>query len=142
MHEDVRGKKLLILGAYGSEIEIVNVAHRMGVYTITTDNHMNWDEAPAKKISDEAWNISWSDIDTLADMCRKNHVDGVIAGFSERRVNFAAKLSEKLHTSFYAGEGGQNYVISSTSRALSLHVLTRGSESPRDSRRLLPQFSL
>ncbi len=59
------GKKLLILGAYNSEIEIVNCAHEMGLTTIVTDNHTDWNFAPAKYVADEAWNISWSDIDTL-----------------------------------------------------------------------------
>lgn len=123
MYEDVRGKKLLILGAYQSEMDIVKVARKMGVYTITTDNHTNWDEAPAKKISDEAWNISWSDMDTLAEMCRLHHVDGVMAGFSERRVGFGAELSEKINTPFYAGGWGVNYVLSSAKQASRQHVL-------------------
>ena len=106
MYEDVKGKKLLVLGAYASETDIVNAARKMGVYTITTDNHTNWDDAPAKKVSDEAWNISYMDIDALAEKCRESHVDGVMAGVGGLRVRSALALSEKLDTPFYARGGG------------------------------------
>ncbi len=90
-------KKILILGANNTETTIVNAAKEMGVYTIVTDNHDDWDLSPAKKHADEAWNVSWSDIDTLEDLCRKNAVSGVIAGFSEFRVDCMIQLCERLH---------------------------------------------
>lgn len=101
MYEDLKGKKLLILGATPDECQIVDTAKSLGVYTITTDNHENWDDAPAKKMSDEAWNISWSDINTLKAQALDYGVDGVIAGYSEFRTNCAIKLSRELGTSFY-----------------------------------------
>lgn len=102
MYKSLTGKKLLILGATKTEIEIVNAAKELGVYTITTDNHENWHDAPAKYVSDEAWNISWSDIATLKNKCIENHIDGVMAGFSEKRVFQANILSEALGKPFYA----------------------------------------
>ncbi len=102
MPEQLKGKKLLILGAYSTEIEIVNAAKQLGVYTITTDNHENWKDAPAKYVSDEALNISWSDIDSLSDYCREKDVDGVLSGFSERRVLQGQLLCEVIKKPFYA----------------------------------------
>ncbi len=107
MYEDLKGKRLLILGATQDECEIVNAAHSLGVFTITTDNHDNWDDAPAKKISDEAWNISWSDISALKHKALQNHVDGVIAGYSEFRTNCAIQLSRELGTIFYIQDENQ-----------------------------------
>ena len=101
MFEDLKGKRLLILGATRDECQIVLAAQSMGVYTITTDNHTDWDDAPAKKISDEAWNISWADIDALKEKAIESKVDGVLAGYSEFRTNCAIKLSRALGTSFY-----------------------------------------
>ena len=106
MYEDVKGKRLLILGAYVSETDIVNAAHKMGVYTFVTDNHTNWDDAPAKKVSDEAWNISYMDVEALAEKCRENRIDGVMAGVGGLRVRSALALSEILDTPFYARVGG------------------------------------
>ena len=95
-------KKLLILGATYTEIEIINAAKRMNLYVIVTDNHTDWSLAPAKYLADEAWNISWSDIETLKQQCMSNGVNGVMAGFSEKRVICAQKLCEQLNLPFYA----------------------------------------
>jgi len=99
-------RKLLVLGAYSTEIEIVEEARKMGLYVIVTDNHEDWTDAPAKYVADEAWDISWSDIDTLKTQCELSGVMGVMAGFSERRILCAQKLCAVLGKPFYA-EGAQ-----------------------------------
>lgn len=99
-------RKLLVLGAYSTEIEIVEEARRMGLYVIVTDNHEDWTDAPAKYVADEAWDISWSDIEALKTQCENCGVTGVMAGFSERRILCAQKLCAALGRPFYA-EGAQ-----------------------------------
>ena len=89
--------KLLILGGNPTEIEIVERAKKLGLYTIVTDNHTDWKLSPAKQLADEGWNISWSDVDTLAKECQEENVNGVIAGFSEFRVDNMIQLCERLH---------------------------------------------
>lgn len=89
-------KKLLILGGNYVEIDLVKRAKELGVYTIVTDNHANVEDSPAKEIADEKWFISWSDLDTLEKMCIRNKVDGIIAGFSEFRVEQLIKLCGRL----------------------------------------------
>lgn len=111
MYEALKGKKLLILGAYSTEIEIINAAKELGVYTITTDNHENWDDAPAKKESDEAWNISWSDINSLRTKCLEEKIDGIMAGFSERRVYYAELLSEEINKPFYTNGANLDVIL-------------------------------
>ena len=108
---DIKGKKLLVLGAYASETEIINEAHKMGLIVIVTDNHENWNDAPAKLMADEAWNVSWSDIDALRKKCKDENVDGIMAGFSERRIHFAQELSEILGKPFYANGTKLNVII-------------------------------
>lgn len=90
-------KKILILGGNYVEIEIVKRAKALGYYTIVTDNHENWSLSPAKQIADEGWNISWSDIDVLESKCRESMVNGVLAGFSEFRVESMIKLCARLN---------------------------------------------
>lgn len=104
--------KLLILGAYNTEIEIVNAAKKQGYYTIVTDNHLDYNLAPAKKIADEAWNISFTDLDALVSKCQEVQVDGIMAGFSELRVLYATKLAEKLYKPFYANGSNIDTIIS------------------------------
>lgn len=94
-------KKLLILGAYYTEIKIIERARALGYYTIVTDNHTDSMLSPAKAVADEAWNISWTDIDKLCIQCAACQVDGVIAGFSEFRVESMIHLCEKLNLPCY-----------------------------------------
>lgn len=107
VYSDLNGKRLLVLGAARTDSQIVSAAKELGVYTIVTDNHENWDEAPAKKIADEAWNISWSDLPALIKKAKDRRVDGVLAGYSEFRVNYAIKLSRALGTFFYVTDENQ-----------------------------------
>lgn len=94
-------KKILILGATHNEGLIVERARKKGIYTIVTDNHEDWSFSPAKYIADEAWNISWSDVESLYNKCLLYNINGVIAGFSEFRVENMIKLCGKLSLPCY-----------------------------------------
>lgn len=89
-------KKILVLGANVTECFIVEEIHKMGMYAIVTDNNKDIVDSPAKLIADESWDISWSDINMLESKCRQSGVDGVIAGFSEFRVENQIKLCSRL----------------------------------------------
>lgn len=95
-------KRLLILGASFMEIEIVKEAQRKEIYTIVTDNNKDRLLSPAKNVADEVWDVSWSDIETLKKLSIEHDVNGVMAGFSEKRVICAQKLCEQLNLPFYA----------------------------------------
>lgn len=96
MYDFLKGKKLLVLGATRSEIDLIKRAQSFGVYVIATDYNEDWSKSPAKKQADEGWNISWSDIDSLVPKCRENGIDGIIAGYSEIRVDCLLKCCERL----------------------------------------------
>lgn len=102
--KELKGKKLLILGATSGEISLIQRAQKYGVYVIATDNHTNYEFAPAKKYADEAWDVSWSDIKTLKALCLENHINGVLAGYSEIRVENMIKLCKELNLPCYLNE--------------------------------------
>ena len=104
MTTEIRGKKLLILGATPNESCIVERAHDFGVYVIVTDYNTDHSLSPAKDIADEYWNISWSDLDTLEGLCKEKKIDGVLAGYSEIRVDNAIKLCRRLGLPCYLKE--------------------------------------
>lgn len=103
MYKELIGKKLLILGATPSEISLVKRAQKFGVYVVVTD--YNTVEvgihAPAKLVADEAWDISWSDIDELEKKCIENDIDGITAGYSEIRVDCLIRLCKRLNLPCY-----------------------------------------
>ena len=104
MYENLKGKKLLIIGADVNDMEIVRTAQSLGIYTIAVDWTKDYSRSPAKMIADEAWDINYRDLVTLAEYCRQKHVDGIMAGYSETRVILASQLSQKLGMPFYASE--------------------------------------
>lgn len=91
-------KKLLVLGGkpIGS-CEIVKRAREKGIYTIVAD-YLSDAESPAKKIADEAWLISTSELDILEEKARLAHIDGVVAGVHEFNIEMSIKLNERLGT--------------------------------------------
>lgn len=97
----MKKKKILVLGASRLEAEIVECAQDMGFYAIVTD-YNKLEDSPAKAVADESWDISWSDINALTNKCKEANINGVIAGFSDRRAYCAAKLSKALGLTYYA----------------------------------------
>ncbi|MBP5562818.1 MAG: hypothetical protein J6X51_02145 [Bacteroidales bacterium] len=79
---ELKNKKLLILGSRNIHCDIVRKARQMGIYTVVTD----WNDpkdSPAKLIADEYWNVSLMAYDELSKLIREHHIDGVLTGFSE-----------------------------------------------------------
>ncbi|MGI6121189.1 MAG: ATP-grasp domain-containing protein [Saccharofermentanales bacterium] len=101
MFEEARGKKLLIIGAETNIMHIVTQAKEMGVYTIVTERGSDYSTTSAKSIADEAWDIDYSDLETLVQQSQRVGINGVISGYSEGKVLYAARLSQLLQTPFY-----------------------------------------
>ena len=79
---NLKGKKLLILGSTSRTIDLVNYAKEMGVYTIVTD----WNDptkAPVKMEANEHWEISLLDYDELSKRIKEHNVEGIITGFTD-----------------------------------------------------------
>lgn len=101
MFENCKGKKLLVIGVEENE-SIIRAAHDMGVYVVLIDKNADSFTAEAKELADELWKMDYSDIDNVAKKCEENNIDGVMAGYSEFKVLFAARISEKIGKPFYA----------------------------------------
>lgn len=89
-------KKLLILGGkpIGS-CELVQAAKSLGHYVIVAD-YLPDDESPAKRIADEAWNVSTADIEVLKTKCLEGGVDGVLTGVHDFNIGKMAELASAL----------------------------------------------
>ena len=104
MYSALKGKKLLIIGSDSGNINIINAAREMGLYTIVVDGITDRSKSPSKNKADEAWDIDYSDVEALAAKSKEAGVDGVFAGYSEFRVLAACRLAKKLGLPFYATE--------------------------------------
>lgn len=93
--QQLEGKKLLVLAGGPNLVSLVERAKDLGVYTVVTD-YYNPETSPAKKIADEYWNISWSDIDSLEMKCRERGINGITTGYSESPVECCIELCKRL----------------------------------------------
>ena len=86
-------KALLILGSDYGTIDLVREAHKMGLYVIVADL---MESSPTKLEADEAWLISTTDTDVLANKCREVGVCGVVTGASDFNTTCSRKLCVEL----------------------------------------------
>ncbi len=68
-------KVLLVMGGFAQLCDIVEDAKKKGIYVIVTDYLQN---SPAKKIADESYMISITDVDGVVELCQKRSVNGVM----------------------------------------------------------------
>ncbi len=88
---DLNGKRLLILGGSRISCEIVRHAKAMGLVVGVTD----WyplEKSPAKKIADEAYFVSTSDIPAMVALIKDKKFDGVITGFTDSVLPYYAEM--------------------------------------------------
>ncbi len=75
---NLKNKKLLILGGVYQHCKLVEAAHELGV-TVIVDDYLPLDQAPAKQMADKYYMHNIFDIDEIVQMCLEEKVDGVIA---------------------------------------------------------------
>lgn len=79
---NLKGKKLLVLGSNAITCDIVKEAQRMGIYTIVTDWN-KFENAPAKQIANEYWDVSLLDFDSLVPKIKSSGIEGILTGFTD-----------------------------------------------------------
>ena len=90
---DYEGKRLLVLAGAGVHVKLIKTAQEMGIYTIVSDNVPN---SYAKKISDKAYDINIFDIDSLAELCTQEHIDGIVSCYIDPCQRPYNELCERM----------------------------------------------
>lgn len=94
MYQDLKGKRLLILGGMRISCEIVRKAQAMGIYTLVAD-YNKIEDSPGKQIADEAVDLSVTDADAVVAYVKENRIDGVFVGFNDMLLPYYAEICEK-----------------------------------------------
>lgn len=90
----IEGKRLLILGGTSASLNLVTLAHSMGVWTVVTDEKEK-SERVAKQISDEYAMVSTTDTEGLKALIKEKNIDGVFCGPSEFNIRNMIRLCEE-----------------------------------------------
>jgi len=101
MYENLKGKTLLFLGASKILCEPVETAKSMGIRTIAIDWFEN---SPAKKIADQSFLVSTTDVDAVVELCKEENVDGIFTAYMDFMLPYARKICDRLDLPFYATE--------------------------------------
>lgn len=94
MGNNLKGKRLLILGGMRISCEIVKKAKDMGIYTLVAD-YNKIEDSPGKQIADEAVDLSVTDVDAVVDYVKKNAIDGIFVGFNDMLLPYYAEICER-----------------------------------------------
>lgn len=93
--------KLLILGSDYGTIQVVKEAQKCGLYVIVADLMEN---SPTKKLADEAWLISTTDLDLLEQKCRSENVSAIMFGASDFNISNCRELCKHLNLPIYCND--------------------------------------
>jgi len=96
---ELKGKRLLVLGHPVGTLDIVNYAKKNGVYTIVADWH---ETSPAKEAADKKFQISTADIEALVNLVKEEKIDAILGGVSDFNFGIALEISEHAGLPFYA----------------------------------------
>lgn len=91
--------RLVILGSLKEFVELTELAKSRGIYTIVCDGYP---DGPAKRVADKAYNIDVRQPEKIAEMCRAEHVDGIIGSFSDLLFEQITKVADLAGLRWYA----------------------------------------
>ena len=94
MHEDILGKRLLVLGGTLLQCEIIKCAQKMGLDVVVTD-YNSVEDSPGKQLVSEYYPISVTDVDKVVELIKDKKIDGVITGYSDQLLPYFAEICEK-----------------------------------------------
>jgi len=86
-------KKILIPGGKYSDQALVNAAHRLGMYVITSGTHR---DAPAHKIADKYIYADYSDKEAMLKIAQDEHIDYMCTCANDFGMISTAYVCEKL----------------------------------------------
>ena len=101
-------KKMLIMGTCHGTKAIIEYAKSIGIYTIVTDYNPP-EKSAGKRLADEFWMISTSDLDVLEKKCREEAIDAVISGVSDFNQEMTLMLCNRLGLPCYCTKEAWHY---------------------------------
>ena len=93
IREQLRGKKLLLIGGLNNTVDLIDLAHRNGVLIGVADYNKH---TLVKSRADFAFDIDAYDEESMINLCKREKVDGVITAFNEKLGPVVSRLASRL----------------------------------------------
>lgn len=98
---NIKGKKLLILGATSETGKLVQKAECLGVETYVVDPYV---DAAAKKISSHPIDLDCFDVDRVCELVEKEHIDGILPGCADILVSVYEMVCSRTNKYCYVNK--------------------------------------
>lgn len=99
--------RLVILGSMDEFVDLVERARARGIYTIVCDGYEN---GPAKAHADKAYLADIRDTAAIADICRTEGADGIIASFSDLLAECMIDIADAAGLAAYLKPEQERYL--------------------------------
>ncbi len=119
-------KRIMILGSLFEFKELARMARERGIYTVVCDGNP---KGPAKAYADAVYDIDVTDIDGIAEICKKERVDSILTAFSDLLLECMVKICDKAKLPCYLSVDKLKYYRDK--RAMKQMFAELGISSPR-----------
>ena len=99
--------RLVILGSMDEFVDLVECAKKRGIYTIVCDGY---EDGPAKAHADKAYLEDVRHTDAIAEICRKEQADGIIASFSDLLAECMIDIADAAGLPSYLKPKGEKFL--------------------------------
>lgn len=94
IQENLKGKRLLVMGGTQISCEIILKAQELGVFVGVAD-YFDVSDSPGKQIADACHKVSVLDVDAVVELIKEEHYDGIAVGFSDMLLPYYADICKK-----------------------------------------------
>lgn len=102
-------KKIIILGGNAETGAIVDIANKMGLYTIVIDPNPN---SPSKRNSSKSYDFDVTNLPEVDSIINKENADGVLVGVADPLVPYYQQICNRNNLFCYANEKSIKYLTS------------------------------
>lgn len=92
-------KRILLLGGTSISRQIVYAAHELNYDVYVTDYI---EDSPCKQIAEKDFMVSCTDVNSVVELIKNEHIDGVIMGYADVLMSSYVKICEKANLPCYA----------------------------------------
>lgn len=98
--EELKGKKVLVMGGTRISCQIIEKAKELGCYVIVAD-YNSYEDSPGKQIADKYFDVNILDVDSVVNLISRENIKGVLVGFSDMLLPYYAEICDKANLPCY-----------------------------------------
>ncbi len=103
IHNDLKGKRLLLLEGTRLTKMIIDRAHELGIYVVIA-NWYSVEDAPAKAYADKSYTVNIFDIPAMKKIIEDERIDGIFTGYTDSHLHIYEQLCRECGLPCFTNE--------------------------------------